>query len=336
MSLTTTLIAATLLMKPIEIFIQEKFEASKSTSEIMRRAAFDLGGGSIRVLVADVNVSTQQVVKKLFNAKIEIPFRKELTDNDQLSAEIEKVALKALSQLKEAASYYQPQHYSGVATEAFRLAKNGQSFLNRLQENCHITIKLIEQEEEGKLGFLAGVVNSHASPSETVVIDIGTGSVQITGLKEDGSYDVFKAKLGRVAIDEMISKKMRGQDEQPASINPVTEKEVFQTVDLIQTELRNMSEHLQSKLASPKTTVIGTFSPVDGEKCWRKDTARDFLKSRFVNLYDHEGKRSRQTSKAILIYALVGGLQIDKFTINASDGIEGNAAGLLITEEFWK
>lgn len=47
-------------------------------------------------------------------------------------------------------------------------------------------IEIIDQEEEDHLGFLSAVAYSSSNPETTIVVDLGTGSAQITAQNTDG------------------------------------------------------------------------------------------------------------------------------------------------------
>jgi exopolyphosphatase/guanosine-5'-triphosphate,3'-diphosphate pyrophosphatase len=321
---------------PIEIFLEKPVIAAPYDGKIVRRAAFDIGGGSIRVVVADVDIVENKITEKLFNGKVEILFRKELTQNPYLSDQIAKKALLALYRLKEKIAQYEPESYSAIATEAFRLAINGLSFLENLQTHSTISIKRIEQEMEGRLGFLSSAAASNAGLQNTVVIDVGTGSMQITGIKNDGSFDVFKTKLGHVALDEIIYKTLRGQSGPPKNINPVSLDEALHTAEHIQTHLADISPFLKSKLSSKDVKVIISCNPTIGEKVWQKESALQFLKDEFINYQSSSLTKPRATSKAILFYTLVTYFQIEECVMTGSDAREGSATGLLTMADFWK
>jgi hypothetical protein len=66
---------------PLPMQVSIEAEVSSPVNEdirVVRRAAFDVGGGSIRMLVADVNTETDKIVNKLFCGKIEVKLNKHL------------------------------------------------------------------------------------------------------------------------------------------------------------------------------------------------------------------------------------------------------------------
>lgn len=318
-------------LRPISIFIKSPVEPPQHRL----RAAFDIGGGSIRMLVADVDVNSQKLVKKLCNAKIAIPFRGELSNKKEFSPDISKIAVLALRQLKELASIYKPQEYFGVATEAFRISENGHELLDRMSRENQIPLRIIDQELEGKLGFLSGVANAASNPKNTVVIDIGTGSFQITALKQDESFDVFKSRWGRVAIDEKISRELRKLTNVPETINPLLTEEALRITEIIKTQaFKNLSKHLQSKLKSSQ--VIGSFNGIDEETFWKKRESWDFLEKMILNKRDDQFKDPTNTSKALLIHSFLHGLDIEEIKILGTDATEGSTAGTLTYSKFWE
>ena len=82
--------------------------------------------------------------------------------------------------------------WTGFATSAFRNAKNGKEVLAAMGAKAGVSLNLISQDQEGLLGYIAGIQVGTKDPKKTVVWDIGGGSQQFTYRAEDGSLKVIK------------------------------------------------------------------------------------------------------------------------------------------------
>lgn len=323
------------LSGPIIVTLEEPISDPINDVNIERRAAFDCGGGGIRLLVADVDVTQNKVIRKLLNANVKIGFRESLSpDSNVLSKEIEKIAAEVLRDLRQRAEAYQPVLYVGVATEAFRKADNGKKFITNLSKDSRISLKTIDQETEGKIGFLSRVSNNSTLPEKSIVVDVGSGSLQISSLENDKTFDIFEAKLGKFALNEILfqirDKKLEN------SINPVTPEEALLLSDILIEEFKKMSNQLKAKFKADNVKIIIGSSFMDEEKKWGKDEAWEALCANVLNRDDSQLEKPNNTSKAILYFALLKGLDIDECEIIKNEaGGEGNTLGILVSEEFW-
>ncbi|MGQ0667052.1 MAG: Ppx/GppA phosphatase family protein [Nitrospiraceae bacterium] len=94
-----------------------------------------------------------------------------------------------------------------VATSAVREARNGGDFVNLVEEQTGLTVRVISGIEEARLIFL-GVKNSIALPDgPTLVVDVGGGSVELIVGNRDGMIHAKSLKLGAIRlVDQFLSK----------------------------------------------------------------------------------------------------------------------------------
>jgi Ppx/GppA phosphatase family len=319
----------------MKIHHQKDPKESIQPTGTVRRAAFDFGGGSIRVLVADVDLKTNQT-EKLFSAAIPIHFRLDLAKNaatNEFSADILKIAHAAMHILQRASEQYSPQQFSASATEAFRIASNGQQLLQSIAQDTGVPIEIINQEEEGRLGFLSAVNYSSSDPDNTVVIDLGTGSAQITARNAEGSLNTYGMKLGNVVLRDIIAKQIRGLQTTPNDINPVTNEEAIALIRCLNEEFNALPEELVKKLQSKDMRVIATCG-VSNTPVIRSDSGWDLLQANLLKRKTGEGINAGCAVKGIFLYALIHKFAVEEcFLVNSNQ--EGNTSGMLITEKFW-
>ena len=122
------------------------------------------------------------------------------SSDDKLSEDIQRQGLELFKEIQSIISNWKDTYSSeypnidilAVGTEVFRKAKNGEIFLNRVENETGLKIKLISQELEAELGFLTGEAAlmtidnkslsqlDYHSDKDLVVYDSGGGSFQIT------------------------------------------------------------------------------------------------------------------------------------------------------------
>lgn len=329
--------AASESAKRLKIHYQKDPANCPRSSDAVRRAAFDLGGGSFRVVVADVDLKTKKI-EKLFSAGIPIPFRLDLARNSEsnaFSSEIQELALAAMHTLQETIAPYAPQQFAATATEAFRIADNGQQLLQTITQETGVPIQIIDQKEEGLLGFLSGVVYSSSDPAASVIIDMGSGSAQITTQNADGSLLTHGMKLGTVVLKDMIARQIRHLETTPDDINPVVKEEALTLIDYLEKEFDALPQELVEKLQSREVRVIATggrslnFPAIELNSGW------NLLQDKLLGRKTGDGIKDNSPLKGIFIYALIHKFALDKCLLVDNNG-EGNTSGLFLTERFWK
>jgi exopolyphosphatase/pppGpp-phosphohydrolase len=110
------------------------------------------------------------------------------------------VVLKSLKLLGE---NYGSTSFEAIATELFRKAPNGQEVAKNISTLLDMKIKIISPKDEGILSFLTIIQESNLDPEKIVVLDIGSGSFQITCKKED-QFLIYSAPFGRLPSHELV------------------------------------------------------------------------------------------------------------------------------------
>jgi exopolyphosphatase/guanosine-5'-triphosphate,3'-diphosphate pyrophosphatase len=157
----------------------------------MRVAAIDQGTNTTRLLVADVvdghvdPVSRRSVITRLGEG---VDSRHRL-----LPLPIARVR-NALSDYRRELESLGAERALLVATSAVRDAENGEAFLGEIEWSYGFTTRLLSGDEEAAL-TLKGVAEGRALPADSVVIDIGGGSTELTGLARRISVDVGSVRM---------------------------------------------------------------------------------------------------------------------------------------------
>ncbi|KAB7897986.1 phosphatase [Rouxiella sp. S1S-2] len=201
---------------------------AKNCTEV--RAGIDMGSGTTKILVSEVNVCTKTLGKVLFAQEKPIGFNEDLAKsaNNQLSPEIQQQGVTTLKALVGQAQKFHPVRITGVATAVFRTAANGPQVIKQFNHQAHVSLRVISQKQEAEQGFLsakAALNDPTVKDTDLLVWDIGGGSMQMTtynrinGIK---TPEIYQGKLASVSLKDMVIEVMMNKDlKQVSSPNPV-------------------------------------------------------------------------------------------------------------------
>lgn len=314
------------------------------------RAAFDIGSGMFKMQIAEVDVENKTVVKNLYRNLVTLGLGDDFnaSADGTLSAEIQKVALETLSKLKEEAIQYGATEFTGVVTAVFRKAKNGPDLLQQLIKTSGINLKVVSQAEEGVLGFNTGLALSPEFPENDLLVwDIGNSSFQVSG-KDEEETRVYEGPWGASSITKMFLEQIRGgKFELGAVVNPVTQVEIDQLLELLDKNLSE-SEWLQNKAATNGRFAIGIGDYRSSFMLGTLSTgqnpfSREQLKEAILSLTNKSNDDPILVSmdevdpnvlmRMCLVYAIMKKFDIEQVHFKES---AGSTPGLLITNKFWE
>lgn len=232
--------------------------SSQQPSEVVRRAVFDIGSGSTKMLVADVNIKTGAIVKVIHEESEQVSYQLDLdkSKDTRFSQDIRNQGLLALSKLKWIAIQKGATQFAGVATSAFRKAGNGQEFAIFITKVLGIYVHVITQQKEAILGYYAAVLDEEKK-SDCVVWDIGGGSMQIIALVNN-KYEIYQGKVASQTLATYIIEKIQNKDVKLVnSPNPISQKDYQSALEYVKDEALKLSPALTEKFNNPNTKVLG-------------------------------------------------------------------------------
>jgi exopolyphosphatase/guanosine-5'-triphosphate,3'-diphosphate pyrophosphatase len=147
-------------------------------------AAFDLGSNTIKMTVARrSNASVSNIEEFLWRSET-VRLGSGIDKTGELAPDRIDAALDALTRFSAEARDAGATRLLGVATEATRIARNGEAFLGRVADETGIEIQSVTGDREASLTFLGlnGVVDLSGV---VVVADIGGGSTEIIIAKSE-------------------------------------------------------------------------------------------------------------------------------------------------------
>ncbi len=312
-------------------------------ADIIRRAAFDFGSGKIKLQVADVDTENHFIVQSLYSEAIVVQLSEDAANNQGFFSEkIQKQAITVAQNFKEKAIELGAIQFIGIATEAYRKAPNGQDLIDKYLYELNIPVKMISQQEEGKLGFLALVAETNLAPSQVVSWDIGGGSFQITYFDNENNIQVYMAPFGRVTSKNAIIKFVKGESpSKTASPNPMSILDWEDSIKYFNNVLPRVPESLVHKLRMKDVRLIGISAHPERLRTLGTYHLHDIAEILAERLDKDDSELARihksppsAISELALVYCIMHKLNIS--SVNYIPTSSGSTSAILLTEEYWE
>lgn len=308
--------------------------------EIVKRAALDIGSGETKLTVADVDTSTHKVVKVHYQGYKYVELRNDLAESLDgcLSERVENKLIETLLDFKETMTMYAPEQWSGFGTAALRKALNGKEFLERVHQATGISIHIVPQEEEGRIGFLSAVAASGLEPDQVIAWDSGSGSFQMTS-----ENDMYGVEFAFVPAWEVLVKEIRGEKfNQDVTPNPVSLDESQLLTQKIQDEKLTPAPRWLLE-TNKKIVTIGADRSIFrmGQIATGKT---QFTRSELLEaIKAHAGKTDEQLFLFAEPHKVLVGLSLLHAVMNHCGfenmefaRVNGGCEGLMMLEEYWE
>lgn len=207
--------------------------------------AIDLGTNNCRMLLARKMRSGFRVVDAYSRI---VKLGEGLTASRQLSDDAMERAMEALSVCAHRLARRDVKQLRAVATEACRLAENGDEFIEKVRVETGIKLEIISSEEEARLAVQGSLDLLDESKDAALVVDIGGGSTELCWV------DIAEWR-NRGGFQSGGRPPLRGWATIPAGV--VTLSEQFPEADAMNSDERaewygQMKEFARSKFKVPK------------------------------------------------------------------------------------
>jgi exopolyphosphatase / guanosine-5'-triphosphate,3'-diphosphate pyrophosphatase len=226
---------------------------------IVRRAAFDIGSSSTKLQVADVNQCSQKIIKTILTEKTKVDYKEDLkvSGTGAFSDKVLSEGRAAIEKLYKKAKDAGAVSFAGVGTEAFRNAKNGQSYLSEFEKKVPITV--ITQREEAILGYFGGVAKNPSNQRDQLVWDIGGGSMQITTSDDPSRYHIFAGKTASKGFKDLVLNQILNRNpSEHKSPNPIGPENIEVAIKLAERSANNeVSAEMKEQVKARKNKVLG-------------------------------------------------------------------------------
>lgn len=205
------------------LLLAHSLALSAQSTCIEIRAGIDIGSGTTKMVVARVDACTQTIEAILApqpdtRLELSVEYKKNIVmtadGRKVFRPEVEEVGLAALAELKKIAVAHGAQKFSAVATSAFREVSENYAveLTTRIRKQFGIPVRVIEQSEEARLGFLATIVKLGVPRPDALVWDIGGGSMQISFWNEvTRKVAAYEGRFANNAMQKFVIERLQGK-----------------------------------------------------------------------------------------------------------------------------
>lgn len=227
------------------------------------RAAIDIGMGGPKLQVAEIDTSTNQIVKILHTQRYFVNFYDSISKNEdgQLSSDIMEEGLKAFKEAINKAKTFNTTGMVAIATASLRSATNGMQFANRIQNETGVPVHIVDQSLEGKLAFQAVLSKTGIDDEKLVVWDVGGGSIQLIAKTPKDSYIIDCREEGVGAFNDYIIEHVQDRNKQDyKSPNPMSSQDIIQSTAYARGLAEKVDNTLKEKINHGTTSIVGAGS----------------------------------------------------------------------------
>lgn len=164
-------------------------------------AAIDIGSNAARLLIANVFELDQKIfVEKATLVRIPTRLGKDVYKVGRISDKRADDLLKTLYAFKLLIDVYRPLAYDACATAAMREAENGEEIIQRIHKEAGFDVRIIDGLEEANIIRKTNKLGFEHPHNNTLYIDVGGGSTDISFLKNDKVVGVKSFNIGTLRI----------------------------------------------------------------------------------------------------------------------------------------
>lgn len=331
-------------MKEILLSLCLVMFTSFSLNSVAIRAAIDIGMGGPKLQVAEVDLTTNKIVRVLHTQRYFVNFYDSMCQNDskQISLDAMGQGLSAFKEAVKVAHSFNANDIVAIATASFRSASNGMEFANNIQQETGIKVHVIDQNLEGKLTFQAALSKVNTEPQNLVVWDIGGGSIQFISQTANGEYLVDCGEEGVGAFNDYIITHVQSRDiGECKTPNPMSSEDILQATTYAENLSKEVNKVFKDKINQSNIKVIGAgnafgygISSMIGKDAFSLDdiemVARKLAGKTDADLGGGEFAFC-EASNVLLAYGFMLGLGIESIQVLQIN----NADGAIVYEPFW-
>ncbi len=167
----------------------------------MRYAAIDIGSNAVRLLIAEVVDTPENLsVKKLSLTRVPIRLGASVFDTGRIAKDKIEALEKTMMAFRYLIDIYDVKGFRACATSAMREADNSDEVVKRIKDHTGIEIEVIDGQIEADLIYSTFVTQKLSPDRDYLYIDVGGGSTEITLLKEGKRISSRSFKIGTVRI----------------------------------------------------------------------------------------------------------------------------------------
>lgn len=308
-----------------------------------RRAVYDIGSGSTKLKVADVNICRHSDVKVVFEDARPVDYASDYSrsDTQALSTDILSKGKDAIRSLQKEASAHSPKRSFAYMTGVFRRAKNAPDVRQDFQSTFGFKFIIFSQDDEAKIAFASVEKSLKMNPDRLLVWDIGGSSMQFVS-KNGSEWVMDLLDTASVSFKEKLIREIQLKDPRRTySPNPIGWEGSQRALALAEFEADKVNDGVRKKIKSRRTTIVGVGSvhrfSIRGQT-GKKDS---YQLSDLMNTLERQASKSDQeiggdyaatdVSNLILVAGFMKRLGIQEVQVEKADLQEG----VLRSTDYW-
>ncbi len=147
-------------------------------------AAIDIGSNTTQITIARCQSETLDIMA---HESEMLRLGESVTKTGEISSDIQESVIKIVQKYQDIAKQHNAEHVLVVATEAMRKARNGEEFIQQIQEKTGLSVQIISGDAEAVLTFYGAtyeLVQEPDAPNQVGVMDVGGGSTELITSKK--------------------------------------------------------------------------------------------------------------------------------------------------------
>ncbi|MCD8293769.1 MAG: Ppx/GppA family phosphatase [Clostridia bacterium] len=185
----------------------------------------DLGSNSARLVI--VNLFADGYFMVVDELKESVRLGQDMEKDGFLKPARVAETIKTLKMFRRLCDAQGVSRIIAVATEAVRRAKNQRSFLDEIQANCGIKLRVLSPDEEAVLVY-RGVINTMDIP-KGLILEIGGGSTKIVYYNRRNLLNHVTIPYGAVTLTDMFANSGLKPEEQAEEIEKLITGQLEET-----------------------------------------------------------------------------------------------------------
>ena len=200
----------------------------KDHTAVMRVSSVDVGSNAIRLVIVEIKPNGQWEQVKKFRAPLRLGT--DVFKHRQLQPDTILELVDVFKKIAKLNKKHKVQKTIALATSAMRDAKNKKSVISLVKKTSKIDLKIITGQEEARLIRDAIIKSKSNHFSHSLLIDLGGGSAEITGLLKTKVLFSKSYPLGVVRLLSVVQQKKdlnKYCEKYLSKLKPVSKKYTF-------------------------------------------------------------------------------------------------------------
>lgn len=165
----------------------------------MRVATIDLGTNTFLLLIAE---RVDGIVQPVYQEEAFVRLGQGVDKSGVISQEAMARGLASLGHYRDVTADYRCEKITACGTSALRDAKNSREFIELVEAELDLQIRIISGEEEAQLSFIGALSNKKDLETPIFMLDIGGGSTELCWGAPEEMLGRFSLNIGSVRLTE--------------------------------------------------------------------------------------------------------------------------------------